>query len=149
MLTIWPAIPGSMDGSSTARRVSDSGRTISVAGPSLAAVGAVEVVEVLPLLELLGEELGVVDDDAVEQSVELLGVDAVGPLDLAVEPRRVGLDVDVADPTVQDMPMERSLELGAVVRLDALDTERQLLEDVVDELDGGLLVVSWIHPQHP
>jgi len=37
----------------------------------------VEVVEVLPLLELLGEQLAVVDDDAVEESIELLVVDAV------------------------------------------------------------------------
>jgi hypothetical protein len=34
-------------------------------------VGAVEVVEVLPFLELVVEELGVVDDDAVERAVEL------------------------------------------------------------------------------
>jgi hypothetical protein len=42
------------------------------------------VVEVLPLAELVVEDLGVVDHDAVEQPVELLGVDAVGALDLAV-----------------------------------------------------------------
>jgi hypothetical protein len=51
-------------------------------------VGPVVVVEVLPLAELVVEDLGVVDDHAVEQAVELLGVDAVGALDLAVEPRR-------------------------------------------------------------
>jgi hypothetical protein len=47
-----------------------------------AAVGAVVVVEVLPFLELVVEHLGVVDDHAVEQSVELLGVDAMGALHL-------------------------------------------------------------------
>jgi hypothetical protein len=57
----------------------------------------VVVVEVLPLAQLVVEDLGVVDHDPVEQAVELLGVDAVGALDLAVEPRRAGLDVDVAD----------------------------------------------------
>ena len=39
---------------------------------------AVVVVVVLPLLQLLGEEVGVVDDLALEESVELFGVDAVG-----------------------------------------------------------------------
>ena len=42
-----------------------------------AAVGPVEVVEVFPLLQLVVEELGVVDDDAVEHPVELFVVDAV------------------------------------------------------------------------
>ena len=55
------------------------------------------VVEVLPLLELVVEDLGVVDHHAVQEAVELLGVDAVGALDLAIEPRRPRLDVDVAD----------------------------------------------------
>ena len=53
-------------------------------------MGAVVVVEVLPLAELVVEELGVVDHDAVQEAVELLGVDAVGALDLAIQPRRPG-----------------------------------------------------------
>jgi hypothetical protein len=65
-----------------------------------------EVVEVFPLLELVVEDLGVVDDHAVQEAVELLGVDAVGPLHLAVEPRRAGLDVDMAGASVQDVPVE-------------------------------------------
>ena len=105
-------------------------------------MGSVEVVEVLPLLEPVVEEAGVVEDDAVEEPVELLGVDAVGSLDFAVEPGGAGLDVDVADAAVEEVPVEAALELGAVVGLDALDGEGQLLEDVVDELDGGLLVVA-------
>jgi hypothetical protein len=48
------------------------------------------VVEGFPFLELVVEDLGVVDHDAVEQAVELLGVDAVGALDFAVEPRLSG-----------------------------------------------------------
>ena len=49
-------------------------------------MGAVEVVEVLPFLELVVEQLGVVDDDAmVEHSVELFVVDSVGSLHLAVQ----------------------------------------------------------------
>ena len=49
------------------------------------------VVVVLPLLELVVEDLGVVDDGAVEEPVELLGVDAVGSFDLAVQPGVRGL----------------------------------------------------------
>jgi hypothetical protein len=79
-----------------------------------AAVGAVVVVVVLPFAELVVEDLGVVDEGAVEEPVELLGVDAVGAFDLAVEPGGAGLDVEVADALVQGVVVERGLELGAV-----------------------------------
>jgi hypothetical protein len=62
-----------------------------------AAVGAVVVVEVLPFPQLVVEHLGVVDHHPVQQLVELLGVDAMGALDLAIQPRGAGLDVVVAD----------------------------------------------------
>jgi hypothetical protein len=42
-----------------------------------AAVWAVGVVEVFPFSELVGEQLAVVEDNAVEEPVELFGVDAV------------------------------------------------------------------------
>lgn len=45
------------------------------------AVGPVVVVVVLPLLEFLVEQAGVVFDDTVEQSVELFGIDAVRAFD--------------------------------------------------------------------
>jgi hypothetical protein len=51
------------------------------------AVRAVVVVVVLPLLQLLGEEVGVVDDLAFEEPVELLRADAVGSFGFAVELR--------------------------------------------------------------
>ena len=79
-----------------------------------AAVGSVVVVEVLPLPQLVVEELGVVDHDPVQEAVELLGVDAVGPFDLAVEPWGAGLDVDMADAFVQHLPVEAGAELGPV-----------------------------------
>jgi hypothetical protein len=69
------------------------------------------VVVVLPLLKLVVEDLGVVDDDAVEEPVELLGIDAVGSLHLAVQPGCAGLDVDVADALVEDVPVEAGAEL--------------------------------------
>jgi hypothetical protein len=64
----------------------------------------------------------------------------VGPLDLAIQPRGAGLDVDVAGASVRDMPVEACSELGAVVGLDDLDPEREPRQDIVEELDGGLLV---------
>ena len=77
-------------------------------------MGSVEVVVVLPLLELVVEELCVVDHGAVEEPVELLGVDAVGSLHLAMEPRCAGLDVAVADALVEQVVVERGAELGPV-----------------------------------
>ncbi len=44
--------------------------------------------------------------------------------------------------------MEGGLELRAVVGLDHLHPEGQLLEHVVDELDGGLLVEVVVDTQH-
>lgn len=108
-----------------------------------------EVVEVLPFLKLVVEHVGVVDDDTVfEHPVELLGVDPVRSLHLAVQPRCSGLDVDVADASVEDVPVELGLELGAVVGLDLFDLEWELLQDVVEELDRGGLVVARVDPQH-
>jgi hypothetical protein len=77
-------------------------------------VGSVVVVEVLPLAELVVKELSVVDHHPVQEAVELLGVDSMRALDLAVEPGRSWLDVDMADALVQDMPVEAGAELDAV-----------------------------------
>ena len=79
-----------------------------------------------------------------EESVELFLVDPVRSFHFAVEPWRLGSDVDVADALVGDMPVEPGLELGAIVGLDRVDLERQLLKDVVDELDCGVLVAAVV-----
>ena len=106
-------------------------------------MGSVEVVEVLPFLELLVEEAGVVDDDAVEESVELFGVDAVGSLDLAVEAGRGGLDVDVVDAAVEDVPVEGDWNSAPLsVWIDST-WNGSFWQDVVEELDRGLLVVAF------
>src|SRR3989442_1455940 len=110
-------------------------------------VRSAEVVEVLPLLEAVVEQVGVVDHDALEHPVELLLVDPMGALDLAVEPRSRRLDVDVADAGIEHVVVELRLELGTVVCLDHLNLEGQLLEDVVDELDRGLLVERVVEPK--
>lgn len=53
-------------------------------------MGPVVVVVIFPLLEAFGEEIGVVDDLAFEQPVELLRIDPVGTLHRAVQPRSAG-----------------------------------------------------------
>src|SRR5918995_124869 len=106
------------------------------------------VVEVFPFLELVVEHLGVVDNDPLEEPVELLGVDAMGALDFAVESRGAWLDVDMAGAFVQHMPVEAGGELGPIVGLDDLDPEREALQHVVQELDGRLLVELGIDAQH-
>jgi hypothetical protein len=85
----------------------------------------------------------------LEEAVELLGVDAVGAFDFAVEPGCARLDVGVVDALVQHVPVERGLEFCAVVCLDHLDPEWQPLKHVVDKLDRGLLVQRRVDAQHP
>ena len=85
----------------------------------------VVIVVVLPLAQLLVEQVDVVGDAVlVEQLVELLVVDAMRALDLAVEMRRPRADVDVADVQGLQMPVEPRLKLGAVVGLNDVDAER-------------------------
>jgi hypothetical protein len=109
-----------------------------------ASVGPVEVVVVLPFVEFLVEDFGVVDDDSVEHSVELFGVDSVGSFDFAVESRGGWFDVDVLHASVEDVPVELGSELGAVVGLDDIDSEWEFLAHVVEKLDCGFLVVAFI-----
>ena len=78
------------------------------------AVRAMVVVLVLPLLQFVGEQAGVLDDLAFEEPVELLGVDAVGSLHFAVEPRRPRFDLDMVDAFVEQVPVEGCAEFGSV-----------------------------------
>lgn len=70
------------------------------------------------------EEIDVVDDLALQQPVELLRVDAVGSLDLAVQPRCAGLDADVSDALVQQMAVTGLAELLAAVGLNLVNRDR-------------------------
>src|SRR5450755_1409183 len=109
---------------------------------------AAEVVEILPLLQLVVEESRVVDHDTVQKAVELLSVDSVASLHLAVEPRGCRFDVDVANASIEYMPVELALKFGSVVRLNDLNLEGKALEQVVEELNGGLLVTAGKGPEH-
>jgi len=53
----------------------------------------------------------------------------------------------MADALVQDVPVEACAELGPVVGLDDLHPEREPLQHVVQELDGGVLVAPVIDAQ--
>ena len=85
------------------------------------AMRTVVVVVVLPLLQTVGEQVRVVDDLAFEEPVELLGVDPVGSLHLAIQPGCAGFDADVVDAGVEQVPVERRAELRSVVGLHPLD----------------------------
>ena len=68
----------------------------------------------------------------------------MGSFDLAVEACGAGSDLDVVEALVEQVPVERLPESGTVVCLDSFDLEWQLGEDVVEELDRGLLVVAFV-----
>jgi hypothetical protein len=64
------------------------------------------IVVVLPLAQLLVEQVDIVGDAVlVEELIELLVIDAVRPLDLAIEMRRPGPNVDVPDVLRLQMPV--------------------------------------------
>jgi len=103
------------------------------------------VVVVLPLAQFLVEHVDVVADAIlVEEPIELLVVDAMRTLDLAVEPRRTRSDVHVADVELLEVPVKARLELGAVVGLDEVHAKRQPANDFVGEVDGGRLIARVV-----
>lgn len=80
------------------------------------AMGPVAIVVVLPLPQLLVEQLNVVGDPVfVQELVELLVIDAVRAFHLAVQMRCPRPDVGVADIQVRQVPVEARLKLRAVV----------------------------------
>jgi len=59
-----------------------------------------------------------------------------------------GPDVGVLNALGEQVPVEAGLELGSVVGLNLHNAEWQLLEDVVDESDRGLLIQALVDPKH-
>ena len=84
----------------------------------------------------------------VEELVELLVVDPMGSLDLAIQVWGPRPDVDVADVTLFEMPVKVGLEFGAIVGLHDVDAEGQAAEDVVDECDRRALIAGVEDFQH-
>lgn len=112
-------------------------------------MGSIVVVVVFPLLEAFGKEVRIVDDFTFEQAVELVGIDAMRALHFAVQTWSSGTDLDVPDAHVEQVPVERQTEFLAVVRLDLLDLERQLRQNMITELNRDLLIVARIGTQDP
>ena len=74
------------------------------------------IVVVLPFPQLLVEQVDVVADAVlVQELVELLVINAMRALHLAVEPWRPRANVDVLDVPFLEMPVKVRLEFGAVV----------------------------------
>lgn len=107
-------------------------------------VGSGEVVEQLPLGQF-GVQINIAR--VAEKLVELLLVGSVGSFDLAVELRRTGFDVGVADAFVFDMPAKLRLELMAVISADFLNAKGKGCNDVIHEVDGIGLVVAFVDLQ--
>lgn len=81
--------------------------------------------------------------------VELLLVRTVRSLNLAIQLRRSRLDVNMADAIVIDVPVELGLPLVASICSDRMDSEWELVDDVVHEVDGIGLCVTRIDLQSP
>ena len=66
------------------------------------------------------------------------------PLDLGVQLQSASSDVRVPDTLVLDMPVELCLKLMDLVRSDGLDEKRKLLYNMIDEVDGVLLIMFFV-----
>jgi hypothetical protein len=74
------------------------------------------IVVVLPLAQLLVEQVNVVADAvAIQELVELLIVDAMRAVDFPVQMWRPGANVDVTDVALLEMPVKLGLKLRAIV----------------------------------
>ena len=73
--------------------------------------------------------------DVGKELIELLLIRSVPSLDLAVQLRRRGFDVGVANAQVLNMPMELSLEFMTIVGSNLADSEREFFDDGIDEVD--------------
>jgi hypothetical protein len=83
----------------------------------------------------------------VEELVELLVIDAMRALHLAIQAWRARADVDVPNVSRLEMAVELRLEFGAVVGLHHVYPERQPAHDLVDELHGRVLVARAVDLQ--
>jgi len=89
-------------------------------------VRPVVIVVVLPLPQLLVEQVNVVGDAVlVQELIELLVVDAVRSLHLAVQMRCSRPDVEMADVQGLEAPVRVRVEFAPAVGLHDLDAEQQ------------------------
>jgi len=105
------------------------------------AVRSSEVVEPLPFVEF---GLQIYVTFVAKKLIELLLVRPMGSLYFGIELRGAPFDVGVPDPEVFDMPMELGLELVTIVGPHLTNAERELFDDVVNEVDGVCLRVLLV-----
>ena len=65
------------------------------------------VIEVLPLGQLSIETTPIFNHDTFEKTIKLFFINAMRPLNFAVETRRAGLDVDMCNVQVLNVPVEQ------------------------------------------
>ena len=105
------------------------------------ASGRLCLAELVDPLLVRGHPLGRMGQRRVQFSHQLLLIGTMGPLDLAVELRGFTFDAGMTDAVIFDMPAELGLELMAIAGPDFLNPERELFDDVIDEvLSVGLCV---------
>lgn len=73
----------------------------------------------------------------------------MGAFDLAVQLRSSAFDVGMADALIFDVPVELGLVLMTIVGPDFLDAERELFDDVIDEIDRIGLSVFVVDLERP
>ena len=110
------------------------------------AVWPCEVVKPLPFVEF-GFEIDVTF--VTEKLIEFLLIRSVRALHFPVELWRSTFDVGVSNALVFNMPMEFGLELVAIVSSNFANTERKLLNDMINEVDRVCLRVFVVDLKCP
>lgn len=81
-------------------------------------------------------------------SIEFFGIGLVTPLDLSVDLWASRWDVAMRDAEIGKMPGELRPKGRVVIRLDSLDSEWEMLSDLIQELHRGLGVVVIVDAQY-
>lgn len=110
------------------------------------AVWPCEVVKPLPFVEF-GFEIDV--PFVTKKLIEFLLIRSVRALHFPVELWRSTFDVGVSNALVFDMPMEFGLELVAIVSSNFANSERKLLDDMINEVDRVCLRVFVVDLKCP
>ena len=64
--------------------------------------------------------------------------------DFAIESRCSRFYINMTNPRVLNMPVKLCLKLMDLVRSDGLDEKRKLLYNMIDEVDGVLLIMFFV-----
>ena len=97
-------------------------------------MGPVKVIKVLPLLYLF-VQVNIVR--IIQQLIKLFFICKVGSLNFSIELWPSRLYVTVFYAKVFYMPVELGLELVAIVGLDRMDAEWELIDHVVNKINGA------------